>query len=196
MKQSRSTSLKKSIISTAAGFGVSLAAQYTVLPWLGVTASLEQNIKLAVIMTVISILRGYLLERFFEFVGMRVRLSPFAQAVLAERQRQKDAEGWDDAHDDGHYFGELAMAGAAYAIGGFDKPPAIWPWSDEWWKPAGFRRNWVKAAALILAEGEKFDRARKWKSPNSNATLHPTRKPINRLSGAVRGSGHKEGRSA
>ena len=29
------------------------------------------------------------------------------------------------------------------------------------WKPAGFRRDIVKACALIVAEGEKFDRQRR-----------------------------------
>jgi len=165
MKQSRQTSFVKSVISTAVGFGVSLTAQWIILPLLGIAASLDQNLKFATIMTVISIARGYLLERVFEFFGMRVKLSAFAVAVLSERQRQVSVEGWDAAHDDAHCIGELAMAGAAYAIGDRrGEPPGIWPWSIEWWKPeGGLRRNWVKSAALIIAEGEKFDRNRKRK---------------------------------
>jgi hypothetical protein len=172
MKQSRSTSLIKSIISTAVGFSISLAAQVTILPLLGVTVSLHQNITFAIIMTVISILRGYALERVFEFFGMRVKMSAFAHAVLAERMRQIDVEGWDHGHDDMHAYGELATAGAAYAKQAachiddhahvLQQPkyyqPNFWPWSAEWWKPTGFRRDLVKACALILAEGEKFDR--------------------------------------
>lgn len=167
MKQSRSTSLLKSVISTAVGFSLSLFLQWLILPLLlGVPMPLHANLTFAAIMTVVSIGRGYLLERFFEMMGWRVRMSPFAMAVLAERQRQQDVEGWDDAHDDReHGEGDLAMAGAFYArYAGSppqSEPPSGWDWGDRWWKPAGFRRDLVKACALIIAEGEKFDRNRK-----------------------------------
>lgn len=92
----------------------------------------------------------------------------FTQAaydVLAERQRQVEAEGWSPEHDDEHEGGELAGAGACYAanasgfvwIGGW--PGEVWPWAREWWKPSTPRRDLVKAAALILAEIERLDRA-------------------------------------
>ena len=72
--------------------------------------------------------------------------------------------------------GELAVAGAAYAKQaswhldnrGCDAAhqrrltmPNWWPWDLSWWKPVEFRRDLVKACALIIAEGEKFDRNRK-----------------------------------
>jgi len=34
-----------------------------------------------------------------------------------------------------------------------------WPWAEKWWKPKNERRDLVKAAALILAEIERLDRA-------------------------------------
>lgn len=34
-----------------------------------------------------------------------------------------------------------------------------WPWAKGWWKPGGSRRMLVKAAALLLAEIERLDRA-------------------------------------
>ena len=173
MKQSRSTSFLKSLISTAAGFTIGLASQYFILPLLGVAISLHQNITFAVIMTVISIARGYLLERVFEFFGMRVRLSAFMQAAIAERFRQIEQEGWSTSHDDLHPVGELAAAGSCYAImptwrrradDDFGpEPPMTWPWSESWWKPRDNRRDLVRACALIIAEGEKFDRNRKRK---------------------------------
>jgi hypothetical protein len=94
--------------------------------------------------------------------------------VLAERQRQISAEGWTPEHDDEHDPGELSAAASAYALaaadkvhpqsqgdGGFEtKAPAVWPWSDIWWKPGRDpRRMLVKAGALILAEIERQDRA-------------------------------------
>lgn len=94
-----------------------------------------------------------------------------ARDVLAERQRQVQAEGWSNAHDDEHDAGDMAAAGASYALnaadllhpfsqgdGGGDMPDC-WPWATVWWKPSTARRDLVKAAALILAEIERCDRA-------------------------------------
>jgi hypothetical protein len=84
--------------------------------------------------------------------------------VAAERRRQIEAEDWTPEHDDEHEDGELALAGAAYAVVGYtdagpSEAPAWWPWDAEWWKPKDKRRNLVKAAALLLAEIERLDRA-------------------------------------
>ena len=164
MKQSKAMSLLESVINIAVGFGISLAAQIVFLPLLGVEISFRQNLAFALIMTVISIARSYLLRRLFEALHIRRPLSPFMQACIAERFRQVEAEGWSLEHDDAHKQGELALAGACYAEAAGaprDKTPIDWPWSDEWWKPAGFRRDLVRAVALIIAEGERFDRQRK-----------------------------------
>lgn len=90
--------------------------------------------------------------------------SQAARDVLVERQRQITAEGWTPQHDDEHSTGDLARAAACYA-----NPDLLyvlqgtiglgWPWSVEQWKPAGRRRNLIKAGALILAELERLDRA-------------------------------------
>lgn len=166
MKQTRFTSLMKSLVSTAVGFAVAFFANMLVLPWFGYVPTVAENLLLTTVYTVISIARGYVLERVFEALGWRQRISPFASAVLAERQRQITQEGWSAEHDDRHERGDLASAGACYAgCAGVNahenrKPPGDWPWESEWWKPSGFRRDLVKAAALIVAEGEKFDRSR------------------------------------
>ena len=76
--------------------------------------------------------------------------------IAAERQRQKEKEGWTAEHDDAHYSGDLAKAAACYAV------PVLsikwWPWGREWWKPKDQRRNLVRAGALIVAEIERLDR--------------------------------------
>lgn len=186
MKQSKWASMAESMISTAVGFGISLVAQIVFLPMLGVTVTLSQNITFAIIMTVISIARGYILRRVFEHFGIRSKLSPFVHAVIAERKRQIEVEGWDTLHDDTeHAPGALAHAGSAYArtahvhldpetaVAIARNPrlflPNAWPWASEWFKPTGFRRDLVKACALIVAEGEKFDRNRKRKSAQKEA---------------------------
>jgi hypothetical protein len=114
-------------------------------------------------------------------------LSKAAQDVLAERSRQISAEGWTPEHDDQHSDGSLARAAACYATadmlplrtkiedvdvsgGRGDSPmwgtrsfrvPKLWPasWHATWWKPKDERSNLVRAAALLLAEIERMDRA-------------------------------------
>ena len=169
MKQSRSMSLVESVVNILVGFGISLGAQIAFLPLLGVQVTLGQNLVFALIMTVISIARSYALRRLFEALHIRRPLTPAMNAVIAERWRQIEQEGWSHEHDDAHEPGEMARAGSAYAyaagnagrVGMPDHPPVEWPWTGEWWKPAGFRRDLVKACALIVAEIERHDRARR-----------------------------------
>ncbi|EOY4005390.1 hypothetical protein ACP5IR_001182 [Pseudomonas aeruginosa] len=80
--------------------------------------------------------------------------------VQAERRRQIEAKGWTPEHDDLYCSAELPRSAAAYIRNGAnDEAPAIWPFSAKWWKPRDARANYVRAAALILAEIERLDRA-------------------------------------
>lgn len=94
--------------------------------------------------------------------------------IAAERRRQMEAEGWTPEHDDDHEHGQLASAAASYASpDDFDPKhiplrsepvgrvsvPSAWPWDGQWWKPTDRRRDLIKAAALIVAEIERLDRA-------------------------------------
>jgi hypothetical protein len=161
MKQSRLGSFGESCVNTAAGFGLSLLLQWAVLGWLmGQSIPLSVNLGFAAVMTVASIGRQFVLRRVFEYFRISRTLSPFMQAVVAERFRQIEAEGWSADHDAQHRLGELARHGAIYAMHAHvagATPPSDWRWDNEWWKPQGTRRNLVKAAALILAEGDRFD---------------------------------------
>jgi hypothetical protein len=165
-------SFLETTLSTAIGFAVALATQILVFPLFGFSPSISENLLITVIFTVVSVARGFLLRRLFEALHIRRPLTPFMQAVIAERYRQIEAEGWSIEHDDGHAQGELAKAGAAYAFAtaygyqaAVQQAPAWWPWDRSWWKPVGFRRDLVKAGALIIAEGERHDRQRKnWRT--------------------------------
>lgn len=171
MKQSRLASLFESILNIAVGFGLSILCQAFVLPALGVSITWRANFLFALVMTAVSIARQFTLRRVFEALHIRRPLSPFMQAVIAERFRQIEVEGWSIEHDEGHEIGELAFAGGCYAIshtsidGDRCAQPHNWPWSRDWWKPQSFRRDLVRAGALIIAEGEKFDRNRKRRAP-------------------------------
>ncbi len=82
-------------------------------------------------------------------------------AIAAERRRQVEAEGWTPEHDDQHTRGELARAAACYALA-YDlgsERELLWPWAEDWWKPADRIRDLEKAGALIAAEIDRLKRA-------------------------------------
>lgn len=88
--------------------------------------------------------------------------NPAILDVIAERHRQQSVEGWTPEHDNAYQNSELADAAACYAIHAHNQgfsTPSHWPWSPDWWKQSGARRDLVKAGALILAEIERIDRA-------------------------------------
>lgn len=169
MKQSRLMSFLETGLSTLVGLAVAMAANAFILPALGFAITLQDNAIIAGFMTVVSIARGFVMRRLFEALQIRRPISPFMAAVIAERHRQIDQEGWSEEHDAEHAQGEIAKAGAAYleAAGATGNSyamfgvPRVWPWGREWFKPAGFRRDLVKGCALGIAEGEKFDRNRR-----------------------------------
>lgn len=97
------------------------------------------------------------------------------EEIAAERDRQVSVEGWTPENDDGHDNGEMASAAACYATPGDCREgvykgrighvswsggsPREWPLDIKWWKPTTARRDLIKAAALIVAEIERLDRA-------------------------------------
>lgn len=93
------------------------------------------------------------------------------QDVINERKRQIGI-GYTLEHDDDHDPGEISGAGAAYALhaacklhpigDSFDivAVPPGWCWDENSFSPSSLpRTNLVMAAALLIAEIEKIDRA-------------------------------------
>ena len=98
---------------------------------------------------------------------MDVTRQNLLQQIADERARQETAEGCSAERDDLNVVGELAWAGAAYAVAGTAgrrcfAESFLWPaeWDAACFKPSSPERNLVKAAALILAELERLARAR------------------------------------
>lgn len=106
-------------------------------------------------------------------------MSKASDEVLAERQRQIDAEGYDASHDDDHSPEDIVRAGLTYALlslahpdhrgdvsiglnsGGVkinwkDHAKLLWPWVDGP-KPKNMRRDLVRAAALLIAAVDRMD---------------------------------------
>lgn len=150
MRQSKLMSFFESIGGTAIGFVVAFFANMFVLPWFGLSPSISENLLITTIYTAISIARGFGVRRVFEALHIRRPLSPFMQAAIYERYRQVEAEGYTLLDDDNVAPGYLSEYAIDYAA----------RWRDEE-NPSHQRRHLVKAGALIIAEGEKFDRARK-----------------------------------
>ena len=90
-----------------------------------------------------------------------------AGELIKERIRQVDEEGFTSQDDDGRQDGSLSLGAAAYCvIGTVKNQMARLLWSSglfdpKMFKPAGRRRNLVKAGAMILAEIESIDRVTK-----------------------------------
>ena len=63
--QSRLTSMAEAIVNVLVGFWVAVLSQMLVFPLFDLQASFSQNIGMGLIFTVVSLLRSYLLRRFF-----------------------------------------------------------------------------------------------------------------------------------
>lgn len=188
MKQSLLASWIETLASTATGFAISLALQYVVCWWYGLALQIQDNLAIIGLFTVASLLRGIAWRRLMEKLHVRRPLSAFMQAVIAERYRQREVEGYDAAHDAAHSPLTIAQAGAAYLFGAdrqvlidyelADEPTVyiggrlLWPWSIDTWKPRETRRNLVRGCALGIAAGELNDIESKIKRP-SNLSAKP-----------------------
>jgi len=65
MKQTRLNSFIESCSTVGSGFIVSLVATYYIFPLLGVRITFVQNFQIVSIMTIVSIIRVYIIRRFF-----------------------------------------------------------------------------------------------------------------------------------
>lgn len=63
--QTKKQSLLESLTNTAIGFVISLASTFVIFPLVGFESSASKNIIVTLFFTAVSILRGYLIRRFF-----------------------------------------------------------------------------------------------------------------------------------
>ena len=65
MSQSRLLSAVESISNTMVGYVTAIATQLVVFPMFGIHIKLHENLMIGAIFTVISLVRGYIIRRFF-----------------------------------------------------------------------------------------------------------------------------------
>lgn len=108
-------------------------------------------------------------------LNMTINHSKAVLDVLNERARQIGQENYSAEHDDQYQNNELLRAGVGYAehvvARGWvysdanpekyqsEEESEFWPWPSESWKPKNPRADLVRAAALLIAEIERIDRA-------------------------------------
>jgi hypothetical protein len=61
-------SLIEALVNVGVGYGVAVATQVMVFPIFGLHASLDQNLAIGLIFTVVSLVRSYVLRRAFNLV--------------------------------------------------------------------------------------------------------------------------------
>lgn len=63
--QTKVQSFVESLANTSVGFGINYCANLVVLPWFGFQVSYSQAALMGVVFTVISVVRGYVVRRYF-----------------------------------------------------------------------------------------------------------------------------------
>ncbi len=64
--QSRTMSFIESVTNVVVGFGLAVLTQVLVFPVFGLAVTFDQHVSIAVIFTLVSLARGYVLRRLFE----------------------------------------------------------------------------------------------------------------------------------
>ena len=68
MRQTRKASFVESVANVTVGYGVAVISQLVVLPFFDIKINLKQDAELALVFTVISLVRSFTLRRVFEFL--------------------------------------------------------------------------------------------------------------------------------
>ena len=71
MRQSRLMSATEATVNVLVGYGVAVGTQVAIFPLFGLIATLEQNMAMGLIFTVVSLVRSYALRRVFNHFNRR-----------------------------------------------------------------------------------------------------------------------------
>lgn len=76
MQQSRLSSFVEQLVNVGIGFGIALTAQLTIYPYMGINLSVGTHVEITIMFTLLSIIRGYLVRRYFN-----ARIHRFAETI-------------------------------------------------------------------------------------------------------------------
>jgi ribose/xylose/arabinose/galactoside ABC-type transport system permease subunit len=65
MQQTRLSSFVEQLVNVSIGFSIALTAQLLVYPRMGIDLSVGTHVEITLMFTLISIIRGYLIRRYF-----------------------------------------------------------------------------------------------------------------------------------
>lgn len=71
--QTRLGSLTETFTNVFVGLIISLVLNATIFPWFGWVITMQQNLSIAAIYTVVSIIRSYFMRRLFNYISIRFR---------------------------------------------------------------------------------------------------------------------------
>lgn len=63
--QTKLESLKESCVNVLIGYVIAISSQIIIFPLVGVSATFSQNLEIGVYFTIVSLLRSYLVRRYF-----------------------------------------------------------------------------------------------------------------------------------
>lgn len=74
MSQSRTISLAEATTNVTVGYVLAILTQLMVFPWFGIEATLDEHLAIGLAFVGVSLARGYLLRRLFEWLGKKGRV--------------------------------------------------------------------------------------------------------------------------
>jgi hypothetical protein len=85
MSQSRLLSFIESSANTVVGYATAIMTQLIVFPMFGIHIKLHENLVIGAIFTVISLIRGYIIRRFFNGLKFKVQFKVVSYAWRLRR---------------------------------------------------------------------------------------------------------------
>ena len=85
MNQTKLESLAEVIVNVAIGWVVALITQLIVFPWFGIHITVGEQLGLSVVFTLVSIVRGYIIRRWFN-AGIHKLVVKFVRSIYARRK--------------------------------------------------------------------------------------------------------------
>jgi hypothetical protein len=90
--RSRTMSFVEALANVLVGYGVGVATQVMVFPLFGLNASLDQNLVIGLIFTIVSLVRSYALRRVFNLV-LQVHAQDWPNVLSVRQQALVRSQG-------------------------------------------------------------------------------------------------------